>query len=79
MRSTRSTVSLWQKIVKEIVQITERALFTVGTRNEADLVREWATSPEKEVRVFENTRDPIYDRWVCDITDEIDRANWQIR
>ena len=59
---------LWQKIVMEIIQVTERALFTVGTRNEADLVKEWATSQEKAVRVFENTRDPIYDRWVCDIT-----------
>lgn len=60
--------ALWQKIVKEIMQITERALFTVGTGNEADMVREWVSSLGNDVRIFENTRDPIYDRWVCDIT-----------
>jgi hypothetical protein len=38
-------------------------LITVGTEAEAARVKGWCAG--RDVEVFENRRDPIYDRWCC--------------
>ncbi len=58
---------MWERITAELISLTDYCLITVGTRDEADLVSRFATSRGREVEVLENPRDPIYDRFVCDI------------
>jgi len=56
---------LWEPIIAEVLALTDEALITVGTEPEAALVEEWCTGRGWSARVFENPRDPIYDRWCC--------------
>jgi hypothetical protein len=56
---------LWEQIIVDLMQIVDEALITVGKRDEAELVKEWCTEPGRSVEIFENERDPIYDRWCC--------------
>ena len=60
---------IWQTIIDEIIALSDRCLLTVGTKNETEIVIESAQAAGKKIIVDENTRDPIYDRWVCFITD----------
>ncbi len=55
----------WQPIVEELVGITKRTLITVATEEEAHWVQKWAAGVGHLLEISENTRDPIYDRWVC--------------
>lgn len=55
---------MWEAIVHALVVLTQETIITVGTEKEARLVGEWADERQQETRVFENTADPIYDRWV---------------
>ncbi len=57
----------WEAITGALLALTEYCLVTVGTRAEADLVRSWAEARGGRVELSENTRDPIYDRWVCEV------------
>lgn len=59
------TKELWQPIVEELAGITSKTLITVATDQEAVWVKEWAANVGRELEIFENDRDPIYDRWVC--------------
>jgi len=59
---------MWEQITRELIMLTDRCLITTGTEPEAVHIREWARSCEAQAEIFENTRDPIYDRWVCSIT-----------
>jgi len=61
---------MWETITRELVTLTDRCLITVGTRREADLICSWVGEWGAAARVFENTRDIIYDRFVCDIERE---------
>ena len=54
----------WEGIVGELLTLTEETLVTVGTEEEGKLVEEWCTRQSRVVEIFENDRDPIYDRWV---------------
>jgi hypothetical protein len=62
------TAELWEEITAEIISLTENTLITLGTEKEARMVEEWVKARGRNVTVFENKRDIIYDRWVCDIT-----------
>jgi len=62
------TAELWEQITAEIISLTENTLITLGTEKEARMVEEWVKARGRNVTVFENKRDIIYDRWVCDIT-----------
>jgi hypothetical protein len=55
---------MWKMIVYELLVLTEDTLATVGTEKEAELVRLWCLGKGRKVEVFENERDPFYDRWV---------------
>ena len=59
------TKDLWQPIVEELAGITQKTLITVATSEEAEWVCEWAAGVGRNLSIFENERDPIYDRWVC--------------
>ncbi|NTW92199.1 MAG: hypothetical protein HGA40_01985, partial [Methanoregulaceae archaeon] len=55
----------WEQITRELVNLTGYSLITVGKREEAELIASWVERCGCRVDVSENTRDPIYDRWVC--------------
>lgn len=59
------TADLWHQIVDELLFLTSETVITVGTEEEQQLVRQWCEEQERTVEVFENERDPIYDRFVC--------------
>ncbi|HJJ99563.1 MAG TPA: hypothetical protein O0X23_05125 [Methanocorpusculum sp.] len=59
------TQDLWRPIVEELAGITAETLITVATEEEAHWVREWARGVDRDLEIWENERDPIYDRWVC--------------
>ncbi len=61
---------MWERIIGELCSVTRETLVTVGTENEAMLVREWGSAMERPVDVKENPADPIYDRWVCRVLPE---------
>jgi hypothetical protein len=61
--------NIWDDILDQIFFLSTRAFLTVGTEEEARLIEEWAADAEKEVIVRENTRDILYDRWVCIVWD----------
>jgi len=56
---------LWEAIVKELLLMSKDTLITVGTENEALLIRDWGAALERTVEVTANPADPIYDLWVC--------------
>jgi hypothetical protein len=56
---------MWEQIVTGLFLISENTLITVGTENEAHIIRQWGEEMERTVEVNENPVDPIYDRWVC--------------
>ncbi len=58
----------WEQITRELVNLTDHSLVTVGKEEEAELISSWVESCRCRVEVSENTRDPIYDRWVCRIS-----------
>jgi hypothetical protein len=58
---------MWEQITKELIMLTDRCLITTGTEREAVRISQWAQACEVHAEIFENTRDPIYDRWVCSI------------
>jgi len=56
---------IWEAILTELLLLTDETLITVGTEAEATRVEEWCAEEDRETEVFENQRDPIYDRWCC--------------
>jgi hypothetical protein len=59
---------MWEQITIELIMLTDRCLITTGTEQEAVRISQWAHTCEVHTEIAENTRDPIYDRWVCSIT-----------
>jgi len=58
---------IWEIIFEQVLLVADRVMVTVGTQEEAELLRKWAEAKGREPRVFENERDPFYDRWVCSV------------
>lgn len=58
----------WQRILDEVLELADDVLVTVASEEEAELLRSWAEAKGRPVRIFENVRDPFYDRWVCSVT-----------
>jgi len=59
---------IWRSIFEQVLLIADRILVTVRTQEEADQLKAWADAKGRDCQVFENERDPFYDRWVCSIT-----------
>ena len=55
---------LWQQLAGQIFSLADKVLITVGTEPEAVLLRDWGEGMDRKVTVFENPKDPLYDRWV---------------
>ena len=55
---------LWQQLAGQIFSLADKVLITVGTEPEAVLLRGWGEGMDRKVTVFENPKDPLYDRWV---------------
>jgi hypothetical protein len=53
---------LWKQIIQRTLLLSETTLITVETEMEARMVEPWCEG--RKVKVFENERDPFYDRWV---------------
>jgi hypothetical protein len=60
----------WEGITVALMDLAPSVLITVGTVREAEQIRDWATRSRRKIELYENTRDPIYDRWVCVIEKE---------
>lgn len=58
---------IWAEIISAAAAVSERMLLTVGTEQEANLISGWLKEGEIEHEIWENDRDPIYDRWVCSV------------
>lgn len=56
---------IWEELVMVLFDLCDEALITVGTEPESELISEWGATCGRKIEVFENERDPIYDRWVC--------------
>ncbi|WP_214041007.1 hypothetical protein [Methanoculleus sp.] len=56
---------LWESILTGFLALTDETLITVGTEAEAARVEGWCTGNGRDAEVFENRRDPLYDRWCC--------------
>jgi hypothetical protein len=59
---------VWKPIVAETLKLTLKTIVTVETEQEAKRVKEWCKVNGHSVKLFENNRDPFYDRWVCSIS-----------
>jgi hypothetical protein len=59
------TQEMWQRIVSELFAVSRETLITVGTEQEALLIRDWGDELGRQVAVTVNPADPIYDLWVC--------------
>jgi len=59
------TQEMWRQIISELFLLTRETLITVGTEQEALLIRDWGEELGQQVDVKENPADPIYDLWVC--------------
>jgi len=64
---TRFNSPIWKSITFQTLDLTTRTIITTGTEREARLLEGWCLENGREVRMFENYRDPFYDRWVCDV------------
>ncbi len=62
------SAGMWEQITTELIMLTDRCLITVGTEQEAVRISQWAHKCGVHIEIFENMRDPIYDRWVCNIS-----------
>jgi len=56
---------IWAEIISAICSVSDKIMLTVGTKPEADLIEGWLQEAGLEPEIWENDRDPIYDRWVC--------------
>ena len=59
---------VWKQIFEQVLLIADHVMVTVGSQEEAELLRSWAEAKGRTPKVFENQRDPFYDRWVCSIS-----------
>ena len=56
---------VWEEITVALMDLAPSVLITVGTLREAEQIRDWALRSRRKIELHENTRDPIYDRWIC--------------
>jgi hypothetical protein len=58
-------VDLWEQITLQLLSVSRRSIVTTGTEDEAARIAGWAADAGAVTKIMENDRDPIYDRWVC--------------
>jgi hypothetical protein len=65
----RFNADLWEQITRQLLSLSHRSIITTGTEEEAALIAGWAADTHAIAEIMENDRDPIYDRWVCVLTE----------
>ncbi|MHC1626998.1 MAG: hypothetical protein ACXQTN_06645 [Methanoculleaceae archaeon] len=55
----------WKSLVLPLIHLAADCLFTTGSENEIQQIAEWCSAEGRETEVWEEERDPIYDRWCC--------------
>jgi hypothetical protein len=60
-----TNAGIWERVVGELLALTEETLITTVTEREIGRVSCWCREQGREAEVFENTRHPVFDRWVC--------------
>jgi SAM-dependent methyltransferase len=65
----RFNTDVWEQITGMLVSLTHRSLVTTGTKEEAALIAAWADEAGACTEIMEYDGDPLYDRWVCSITE----------
>jgi hypothetical protein len=61
---------MWRQIVEELLALTRDTLITVRTEPEVHQVADWARAYGHQVDVTEHKADPIYEHWICRITQD---------
>jgi hypothetical protein len=59
---------MWQGIVEALITLAKEVLITTGTEREARTVAGWCQRKGRSVQVDEHRADPIYERWICQIS-----------
>jgi hypothetical protein len=59
---------MWRQVVEELITLAEEVIITAGTEQEARIVAEWCRDHGRMVQVEEHPGDPIYERWICQIS-----------
>ncbi|MDD1684506.1 MAG: HIT family protein, partial [Methanoregula sp.] len=60
-----SNIGIWERIVQELLLLSGSAVITVVTEREVRRIDRWCREAGRDTQVFENTRHPFFDRWVC--------------
>ena len=60
-----TNAGIWERVVSELLALTGETLITTVTEREICRVSRWCREQGREAEVFENTRHPVFDRWVC--------------
>ncbi len=60
---------MWEQIVRQLLVVTQDTLITVGTKPETELIHGWGSEMDRTVEIVENPKDPIYDLWVCRVSE----------
>jgi hypothetical protein len=59
---------MWQSIVEELIALAEDVIVTTGTEKEALRVADWCRRKGRSAMVEEHPVDPIYERWICQVS-----------
>jgi hypothetical protein len=62
---TNFNAEMWEQIVCELLALSDETVITVATEPEIRRIEAWCRREGREIEIFEHTRDPIYDRFVC--------------
>jgi hypothetical protein len=62
---TSFNADMWEQIVCELIALSDETVITVATEPEIRMIETWCRREGCEIEIFEHTRDPIYDRFVC--------------
>jgi len=60
-----TNAGIWERVVCELLALSGETLITTVTEREIGRVSRWCREQGREAEVFENTRHPVFDRWVC--------------
>ena len=60
---------IWSSLISALCSVSKRAVLTVGTETEANQIKTLIHESGLSAEIYENDRDPLYDRWICVISD----------
>jgi hypothetical protein len=60
-----TNAGIWEQIVRELLMLSQNTVITVVSEREIRRVGRWCRENDRDVEIFENTRHPLFDHWVC--------------